>query len=607
MNIIQLQDRLKGLSQDQLVQEMQMPTGQVPQFLVLSELTRRKKMEDSFAMEQGRDQSTVAQDAVAAAGMPAQFAGQMAGTMAPQTDMTGNTGAMPQQSAMPPQRMAGGGIVALQGGGQVSSTPQLVVRGGRQFARMADGSLIPLSELGFDEAEMSGAGTADLAAPSSGVRQGAIPSQSDLDAGARNEAVGINQVPPQLPTYGADSFMDAYLPGPETQAGRSDAVGLTRTMQGLAGPDMQAARSYPPSIQGEARLPRAPLGPDVLQENFDFMGELGPVEPYVAPPLVPGEMPMNAMEQLYQSEAQQRGPRTRSPEVAIREPAAEGSMFDFLAVDPEAAPFESLERFFFPNRDPAEIRARRLAGAGQPAPAEPAQPSGDGLLPPDEPVAPIDVAPAVAAAPSGAGGAGGAGGIAAMAAQGAPSDYEQELLKMLESREKRATQDKWLALAQAGMALMSSTAPTFGQALGEAGQAGIGALREVAPSAEADRVALLGQLEQSRMGREKLALERQALAARSAARGGAGAESFGELSAGQGRLLSQYTETITALDEVLAGGVPGVTEAQRLAAARQREALIDERNSVIRSLAGVPFGAVAGGGSGVYSMDDVTQ
>ena len=130
MNIIDLQDKLKNLSQQQLIQEMQMPTGQMPQFLVLSELTRRKKMEDSFAIEQGRDQSTVAQDAVSAAGMPAEFARQMAGAMAPQTDMAGNTGAMPQQSAMPPQRMAGGGIVALQDGGGPIRAPRLVVRTG---------------------------------------------------------------------------------------------------------------------------------------------------------------------------------------------------------------------------------------------------------------------------------------------------------------------------------------------------------------------------------------------------------------------------------------------------------------------------------------------
>ena len=88
---------------------------------------------------------------------------------------------------------------------------------------------------------------------------------------------------------------------------------------------------------------------------------------------------------------------------------------------------------------------------------------------------------------------------------------------MLAAREKRAEQDKWLALAQVGMQLMSSTQPTFGGALGEAGAAGLGALREGQAGSEADRLGLLSAIEQSRMGREKLDLERQALAARSAA------------------------------------------------------------------------------------------
>jgi hypothetical protein len=39
-------------------------------------------------------------------------------------------------------------------------------------------------------------------------------------------------------------------------------------------------------------------------------------------------------------------------------------------------------------------------------------------------------------------------------------------------------QDKWLALAQAGLSLMSSQQPTIGGAIGEAGLAGITALRQ---------------------------------------------------------------------------------------------------------------------------------
>lgn len=44
MNIVQLQDLLKGLPDNRLKQEMDQPTGTVPQYLVLSEIVRRDKM-----------------------------------------------------------------------------------------------------------------------------------------------------------------------------------------------------------------------------------------------------------------------------------------------------------------------------------------------------------------------------------------------------------------------------------------------------------------------------------------------------------------------------------------------------------------------------------
>ena len=84
MNILDQQDKLKGLSEQQLVSEMQMPSGQMPQYLVLSEITRRKSMRDEMAArEQQGPQSTVAEEAVAAAGMPQQGLGRMAMAMAP--------------------------------------------------------------------------------------------------------------------------------------------------------------------------------------------------------------------------------------------------------------------------------------------------------------------------------------------------------------------------------------------------------------------------------------------------------------------------------------------------------------------------------------------
>ena len=46
MNLIDIEDRLKDLSDQQLIQQMQRPDGTAPQFLVMSELKRRKEMRD---------------------------------------------------------------------------------------------------------------------------------------------------------------------------------------------------------------------------------------------------------------------------------------------------------------------------------------------------------------------------------------------------------------------------------------------------------------------------------------------------------------------------------------------------------------------------------
>jgi len=117
MNIVQLQDNLKNLSDQQLSQAMQMPSQDTPPFLVVSELNRRKKMRESFQAQQAsQNQTTVAQDVVAAAGVPQEGASQMAQSLAPRTDMANNTGIMSLPQGGEPQRMAGGGVVKMYEG-----------------------------------------------------------------------------------------------------------------------------------------------------------------------------------------------------------------------------------------------------------------------------------------------------------------------------------------------------------------------------------------------------------------------------------------------------------------------------------------------------------
>lgn len=111
MNLFELQERLKDFSQDQLVREMQAPTGTAPQYLVLSELQRRQRMMAEEQAQMQTPQTTVAEDAIAAAGVPQGGLADMAQAMAPQTDMEMNT------AVQPVERMAEGGVVRMQPGG----------------------------------------------------------------------------------------------------------------------------------------------------------------------------------------------------------------------------------------------------------------------------------------------------------------------------------------------------------------------------------------------------------------------------------------------------------------------------------------------------------
>ena len=78
-------------------------------------------------------------------------------------------------------------------------------------------------------------------------------------------------------------------------------------------------------------------------------------------------------------------------------------------------------------------------------------------------------------------------------ASGATS-YEQELINAMQRAERRAEQDKWLALAQVGLGLMSSTQPTIGGALGEAGLAGLQSYQGARDEYETERLGLSKEL-----------------------------------------------------------------------------------------------------------------
>ena len=99
----------------------------------------------------------------------------------------------------------------------------------------------------------------------------------------------------------------------------------------------------------------------------------------------------------------------------------------------------------------------------------------------------------------GGGGGGGGGGI--VPTGGAATGLEARIAQMLSDREKDRETDKYMALAQAGLALMASKNPTLGGAIGEAGLAGVGALRKAKSQYDADILGLMGLEEKARSSR----------------------------------------------------------------------------------------------------------
>ena len=135
MNIIDIQDNLKNLPEQALMQEMQQPTGSAPQFLVLGELKRRKQMRDDYNRQKNADMKTVAEEVVTAAGAPQEGIMQMARSLNPNTNMAQDTGlaqatpVTPTQAPQPqaPQMMSDGGIMRLKTGGSISAIANLKV------------------------------------------------------------------------------------------------------------------------------------------------------------------------------------------------------------------------------------------------------------------------------------------------------------------------------------------------------------------------------------------------------------------------------------------------------------------------------------------------
>ena len=120
MNILEVEDIIKGLPDQALQKEAQAPSGQVPQFLVVSEIQRRTDMRKRFQSQQQKPQGTISQQIVqegiaSIAPPPQQMMPQQ--PMAPQQPMPPQQMPMGQLLAQPMYR---GGVVEMNTGRQAT-------------------------------------------------------------------------------------------------------------------------------------------------------------------------------------------------------------------------------------------------------------------------------------------------------------------------------------------------------------------------------------------------------------------------------------------------------------------------------------------------------
>ena len=127
MNIIQQQDRLKSLPEEVLIEYIANPTGEVPTFLALGEIERRKVMRNKYAAQQAEQppvSEQIVQESMAAMMPQAMPQPPMAPAM-PQPPMapSGDAGITALPAPNVGQNYAQGGVVGYAAGDYVVLTP----------------------------------------------------------------------------------------------------------------------------------------------------------------------------------------------------------------------------------------------------------------------------------------------------------------------------------------------------------------------------------------------------------------------------------------------------------------------------------------------------
>ena len=695
MNIIELQDSLKELPDSALMREMQMPSGNAPQFLVLSELKRRKRMRDEFQRREAADIPTVAEEVVTGAGMPQQGIMQAARAMAPKSSIAQNTGmdmAMPMQPTQAPQQpqmMADGGVVKMQTGGAISAQP---TGDGGTYILMQDGERVPGTGLYPDFRSANEAARA---------LRGSQPFQAarileEPDPILETEVSELSQVSADPMAFAANdeirrqlqlrqargqrddaevggiasldpfgrAFMDEYRPDMSVASSRegipefgdaayaqTNVADLLETMskanEGIVRDELPAsadddlrfsrgtASSIAPSAGSEA-INAMRAGADMAQMS----GGIGRVSAEKLYPLLPkidfnaAEAPADSQSSLqsdladalqFAVDADERNEMmARLEEIDTPPPSVLGAQTEDSGISQTSR--QSIAPIDRDSKAPISNEKQSIAPIDRESTLpvvsqDKTGPSGTKAVVPFYPELSIDdVMPPVLEQTTGdpislEGGIESllppslTGGDSGGTSKG-DADFgsiESRIARMLADREKSAEADKWMSLAQAGMALMASKNPTFGGALGEAGQAGLKSLRESQKGRDAFETDMLKLQTQLDIAKERTGASRysadQAFKAQQLSTEARSEATQQRLDA---QTISGLSDLIAIYDNQLAelGVISG--QAPPAAVADRYNQIIKERQAVIDELERrVGANVAATGGSDLSGVFDV--
>lgn len=563
-NIAAISDDLKNFSMEQLVEAMQ--TGSAPQYLVLSEITDRRKKQAMANRNPQNDVSVKDQvmRSVNAGGISALNARQAANALSPESmDRASAIGSMEPfavnsiVSRETPQGYADGGVVRE---GRVTPWQDmqrdwrdiLAMFGPRSYA--PGQSPIPMQrpELSPIDAMAVAPGQPGEGAPL-GIGRSALPSVPDrLLTGQRGGgAADWNEMTPR-PDF---PYMGPYDPSDMPVIDVSDrseyAEGDTWVPPAPGEEELMAM----PVVQDDGVRFRGVTGarpearPGAIYDGMTLPEGITPEEaaelsrpqdqpsllfdPSMPPSVWQGERPENPIGKIAETIIQ----NTTAPDYDFNQAAANpyGPLPDApVRPDPDQVPSV-----------PDVARATPTDGLSFGLPA-----AGDGVIGPRPELSfgePVETAVPEggqapgsteqnAGSPSLSGGGG--GGVGGSPYGGVMSEYEAMLRNRMAEVEKGREQEKWLAIAKMGFDIMASNAPTLGMAVGEGGR---GALEQWnAMNAAADQE--LWQLQEAMMGLKLKGAEAALRQRASASRGGSGGSGIAGLKpwgAEVGRVMTQ--------------------------------------------------------------------